>query len=385
MIAIIFSLMPLLISAQQTPQEDGKIAPAVSFTIVSFKVREIKSNAPIVSTPAIILAENLNTGYKEQNSDYIDADGVLIYRLTPGNWRIQLRVDNSSTEQVDYFAEHIINIQPAEPLLNKSFYVRSVGLVSGMAIDAGGNPAADADLNFDCKAESPFVYQPETDKFGAFKTELPVGRCKISVAYRGEVGTTTVDVKQGSLHQVTIRVGKRMSTWLLVLVPLIIGILSYLVYYIVKRRVAKEVKEEIKKEIHKESSEKKTAEKEERENKERREERRKEEHGVSGRSGRQEQAGEQGGKIRKEEMNEEINPRARDIMATLNDREQKVVQYLLENNGMGSQANIRNHTGIPKTTLVRAFQSLEDKKVLSVEKIGKMKKVRLTEWFLGKE
>lgn len=331
-----------------------------SFTIVSFHVKDIKTNSPIVSTPVVISAQNMNTGYKEQNADYIDAEGILIYKLTPGNWLVQLRIDNTTTEQVDFFAEQIINIQPQEPLLNKSFFVRSVGVVRGTVLDSKGKPAGDADLSFQCKAGSNFEYPGETDKFGTFQVELPIGRCKIAVAYQGDVGSATIDVEQGSFIQTTIQIGKRQSLLLFVLVPLGIGVIGYLVYHFIKRRVAKEVTKEIKKEIHKESKEKI----------ERKE---------------PEQTLPKTEEIKKVQEKDELNPRARDIMKTLNEREQQIVHYLLSNNYMGTQANIRNHTGIPKTSLVRAFQALEDKKVLSVEKIGKMKKVRLTDWFLGKE
>jgi uncharacterized membrane protein len=72
-------------------------------------------------------------------------------------------------------------------------------------------------------------------------------------------------------------------------------------------------------------------------------------------------------------------------METLNEREKKVVQFLLEEKGIATQAKIRNGTAIPKTSLVRVFQSLETKKVVSIEKIGKMKKITVTDWFMGKE
>ncbi len=346
-----------LILAQTSMAQDA----TASFTIVSFKVRDIKTNEPLAAFPVTFHIKNLNTGYEEQNADYIDPDGLLIHKFTPGNWNVQLRIDDASTEQVDYFAEQVINIQPDEPLLNKSFYVRPVGVVTGSVVDAQGKPAVDADLDFNCKTESNIGYPTGTDKFGAFRTELPPGKCKISAAYRGDVGSVTVDARQGALSTATIKVGRRISTWLLILIPLLIGVLGYILYRFIKRHVTREVAKEIKKEIHKEAKEKKAEEKEEA------------------------KVQEEPKKEAEKEGKEGLNPRARDIMKTLNERELQIVQYLLTNNHAGTQANLRNHTGIPKTSLVRSFQSLEDKKVLSVEKIGKMKKVKLTDWFLGEE
>ncbi len=75
--------------------------------------------------------------------------------------------------------------------------------------------------------------------------------------------------------------------------------------------------------------------------------------------------------------------REQDIFTTLNNKEQAVVKFLRANNNKSTQATIKNETGIPKTSLIRIFQSLEAKKIITVEKIGKMKKIALTEWYLG--
>ena len=87
---------------------------------------------------------------------------------------------------------------------------------------------------------------------------------------------------------------------------------------------------------------------------------------------------------------EEINKRAKDIIQTLNEKEKKVVKYLLEHEYKGKkhqgiQSNIRRETGSPRTSLARAIESLKIKKIIEVEKIGKAIKLKLTDWFLGKD
>lgn len=72
-------------------------------------------------------------------------------------------------------------------------------------------------------------------------------------------------------------------------------------------------------------------------------------------------------------------------MKTLNERETKIVDALVQNKFEASQSVLRHLTGIPKTSLSRSFSSLEAKKVLGVEKQGKMVKIKLTDWFLGKD
>ena len=83
-------------------------------------------------------------------------------------------------------------------------------------------------------------------------------------------------------------------------------------------------------------------------------------------------------------------------MTALNANERKVVSFILDEQEKhvaktGSakgfylhQAKIVYGTGIAKTTLVRLLQSLEQKKIIEWEKAGKIKKVKLTEWFNSK-
>lgn len=78
------------------------------------------------------------------------------------------------------------------------------------------------------------------------------------------------------------------------------------------------------------------------------------------------------------------NPRQEDILKTLNDRERNIVNFLLTNNNKSTQATIKNELGIPKTTLIRIFNSLQAKNIIHIEKVGKMKKITITNWFLNK-
>jgi len=76
--------------------------------------------------------------------------------------------------------------------------------------------------------------------------------------------------------------------------------------------------------------------------------------------------------------------RGEDIISTLNPKEKQIVSFLMDNGNKSNQANIRHNTGIPRTSLSRCLKSLEAKKIVTIEEIGKMRKVSLTPWFLGK-
>jgi uncharacterized membrane protein len=72
-------------------------------------------------------------------------------------------------------------------------------------------------------------------------------------------------------------------------------------------------------------------------------------------------------------------------MPTLNAKEKEIVSFLELNKGKALQSQIRHHTGIPRTSLARIIKGLEDKNILQVRKEGKAVKIKLTDWFLGKE
>ena len=61
------------------------------------------------------------------------------------------------------------------------------------------------------------------------------------------------------------------------------------------------------------------------------------------------------------------------------------IHDLIESKNHSSQSKVRYSTGIPKTSLGRILDNLVGKKVISIEKVGKLKKISLTDWFLGKD
>ena len=76
--------------------------------------------------------------------------------------------------------------------------------------------------------------------------------------------------------------------------------------------------------------------------------------------------------------------RKEDIMKTLTDKEKKVVSFLLGDKKYFSQNQISRKTEIPKTSLCRIIERLENKNIISIKKIGKFKKIKINDWFLSK-
>ncbi|MCH8818859.1 MAG: Lrp/AsnC family transcriptional regulator, partial [Acidobacteria bacterium] len=85
-----------------------------------------------------------------------------------------------------------------------------------------------------------------------------------------------------------------------------------------------------------------------------------------------------------------------DIITTLGTKEGQVINFLLEEqkkyvdegknakNFYVSQATIIRGLQMPKTSMTRVLESLKNKNIINIEKIGKLKKISFTEWFDSK-
>jgi len=80
-----------------------------------------------------------------------------------------------------------------------------------------------------------------------------------------------------------------------------------------------------------------------------------------------------------------INKRMQDILKTLPEREQNIVNYLIEENGKSTQARIHHATHIPRSSLTKRIRILQDKNIIEVKEFGKTNIVKLTKWFTSSE
>lgn len=74
--------------------------------------------------------------------------------------------------------------------------------------------------------------------------------------------------------------------------------------------------------------------------------------------------------------------RMHDLMHTLNENETKIVNYLIEHQGVATSSKIRRETNLPKTSFFRWIYTLENKNILKSEEFGNSKKLNLTDFFL---
>lgn len=306
--------------------------------------KNIDTNTPLADLPIIISATNLNTGEELTTVEYLNEDAELILDLTPGNWEMEFTIQNPDNKVTMYYLKRALNLQSERMVQERTFYMIPTGSISGAVYNSEGERVSDGDLEFDCTERGVSIdYPDDISQFGTFEAPIATtGECSIFASVRGEIGVGTVTVARGNVSEVEITLREPLastSNFLLIAGGVVLlTIFGLVLFFKMKERWKEEVLEEVRDEREEEPEE------------------------------------------------EELNPRARDVMKTLRQREREVVEFLLGQEGLeATQGQTRNGTGIPKTTLARVFKALEDKKVVEVEKIGNMKRVSITDWFLGKE
>ncbi len=248
----------------------------------------------------------------------------------PGEHAFTALLDSSSTPAIDYYGSK--KIPSSEDALN--FMVFPVGYLQGKVLDTEGNLIPKAKLSFACFSSITVEYPEKTDGTGFFSVKYaPIGTCSLIASSGEAVGTAEFEVKKGEVTNVEIVLenkvaGNPLGVYLLGAIILIIILLLAIWWW--KKGTAPKMKEKATPET--------------------------------------------------EVLPQQTNV----ILQTLNDKEKSVVQFLLENNNQASQAKIRYATHIPRTSLARVLDSLQRKKLVEIDKDGKMVDVKLTKLFLGK-
>lgn len=317
--------IPIIPPPPPTGEEAGKFD--VLLELKEYKTKDLISDIHIEAG-----LYNEGTGEEIKTLKYVSENGILSLQLYPAHWTIKLKVDKLESDGKDYFFERELNV---DKTINETIYLLPVGSIRGVVYE-NNKALKSALIRFDCSGNYGEKDEIKTNNFGSFTSYwLPVGSCKISAVYGNKLGYENVLIKHGQLNDVEITLtksifsGYSLSYFILILIIVsIVFSISY--FYIFKKKISKKEEKE----------------------------------------GQPEKG---------------LSERTKDIIKTLKEKEKKVVEFLLENKNNSTQSKIKNELGIPKTTLARLLQGLDLKKIVKIEKIGKLKKVQLTEWFLGKE
>lgn len=267
-----------------------------------------------------------------QQSYFTGNTGVINLNLTPSDYNIELKYDDLASEGKDLY--YNLDIHLSRDMM-ANVYMMPVGSLKGTIVDSKEKTIKNAFVRFDCVSEYGVKDAVFTDNLGNFYSYyLPIGDCRVGSAYDEAIGFSDVKIEKGKLITIKIKlngeVGKEsFFVYYLVIFLIIVVIVGYFGI----RNITKSQK-----------SPKNTV---------------------------------------KKEQQKDISLRTKDILGTLKVGEKEVVNYLLENNNESTMAKIYYKLGIPKTSLARIFDSLEFKNIAKTERIGKLRKIELTPWFLG--
>lgn len=335
-----------VVAPPSPPEEGREISERLD---VVLELKDYDSKNLINDIHVTIEVLDKDDGRKTNTLKYIGSDGLVRLRLYKGAYDITLKVDKVETNGRDYFIKIDQNVDND---ITRTVYLFSIGSVIGNVYDSKGKAVKEAEIKFECSGNYGDRENKISDEFGSFSSYwLPIGSCRVSAVYGSKVGYIDVEIKKGELSNIDITLSKGIisgfsSGTMIIMIVIAIFIAIIWVGYINKKgkKEADKEKVEEKKEIREEKV------------------------------------------VVKEESKEKgLSSRTRDVMETLKEKEKSVVNFLLENNNKSTQAKIRYSTGIPKTSLARILMALELKKIIKIEKIGKLKKTELTDWFLGKE
>ena len=237
--------------------------------------------------------------------------------------------------------------------------------IKGVVFDSKDNLIEGATLMCSCNLFSKNDCPEKSDEFGSFEIlAVKDGNCKVFARQGSERGYTSLIVKEGQVYDVEVKLNEAegMNPKYLLLIIIVLMFLVILTLFIIRQyRLGIKRLKDMEESVFKEKKQ------------------------VEVQKEKVEDVEEKAEAIVKEEKEEyiKITDRMKDIISMLDDNEEEVVNYLLENKGHSSQSKIRYATNTPKTTLFRVIQRLEGKKIVRTETVGKLKKVFLTDFFMS--
>jgi len=252
----------------------------------------------------------LRLEYDDTTSDQLLATAELPIETMQG-LLLLVRTGNDTT--YDFYARLSPGAVPQAIILHPG------GLLMGEVRDGTDNLLVEKELIISCASTEEHI---TTDATGRFRVFLPLGDCTVSAASAGYAGSTSVTIAQGTVASLTLVVDRPVTDeheqgfpWSSVLT--IIIVLLVLAAFLWKRRGA-----------------------------------------TAGKSS--EKTGEEG-KARTADSSAFLAERHK---AALKEKERLVVDELLLRHGTARLSELRNATRIPRTSLLRCIEGLEQRGLL---------------------
>jgi len=326
-IVLLLLMLPLV-----TAQEDSNLA--VSFVDVISK--EIISDAFVK-----VEADSQVSDY------YLGKEETLRLNLKEGNYLLHFLINNPQTRGYDYYGVREISIKNSQVQI---VYLYPGGSLSGSVKDKVGTAISEADLKFDCNTAVSVDYPDKTDKFGSFSLDyVPIGVCKVYGSVEDDLGIKEIEIKPGVKNFIEINLDQTVTTPSKNNYLFFVVIFAILIIFILLFSFRKKIKALTKKEKQ-EEKEVIVLKKE----------------------------------IKEIKSLEDLGQRGKDIFKTLRKNEKTIVEFLVEQKEPVYFSKIHYKTGLSKGSLSRNIKSLENKDLIKTFKEGKIRKIKLSEWFLGK-
>lgn len=314
-------------------------AEAVAFALpgegtnsLAMEIQDINTGKLITGVHIRMLLENKQSGQKIDTLRFVGDTGIINTQLSPGMWFTTLRLDDLNTSGKDYYSQFEIDLTHSS---NITVYIQPVGSLLGEVYDQQGNLVPGAEVKFQCIGDYGETAPTTTDSDGSFMAEwLPVGDCRVSSLKSGIVGSVVVSIAQGGVRSIQITLSQGVSSGEQDLTPhilLTLIIIIALVALVLMRGRIRRYRSVVR------------------------------------------------------EANTPIGQdgRKRDILSALDNNERSVIEHLMSKGGKDQQNRIGRELRVPKATLSRTISGLESRNLVKTEKLGRVKRVELTGWFLN--
>ncbi len=313
---------------------------------LTYNLREAETGKSITNMTVQIKETNLKTDKVLSITEYLATNTADVY-LAPGEYRIEFIIDDIDTPGKDYYYSESIQVTDDK---ENTVYAFPVASLRGTVVDKLNNIVNGAEIKLDCDKDYVARVNITTDKYGSFNTPIvPTGNCIIIAVYKDFHDQQEVAFNHGDFESIDLALNTQTNSSFalfgLILLISVIALASVVMWLRLRHDKEHEQDElfnkhlEIKKPVRTRNASKSV---------------------------------------------KSLPSRVKDILPTLRDREKSIVQFLLDHDGTSSQSRIRFETKIPKTSLSRTFESLKAKNIVEIESFGKLKKIKLTKWFLEK-
>lgn len=278
---------------------------------------------------------------------YFGKEETLKIQLKEGDYHLKFLINNPQTSGYDYYGVRDISVKDNQVQI---IYLYPEGSLSGSVKDKIGTVISRADLKFDCNTAVNVNYPEKTDKFGSFSLDyVPIGICRVYGSFEDGLGTQEIEIKPGVKNFVEIKLDKAVVNpsknnyffLEITFAVLIVFILLFSFRKKIKALTEKEKQEEKEVKVLK-------------------------------------------NEIKEIESLENLGQRGKDIFKTLRKNEKAIVGFLVEQKEPIYFSKIHYKTGLSKGSLSRNIKSLENKNIINTFKEGKIRKIKLSVWFLEK-